>query len=69
MRERVFDGRMLGLNGQIVTYPQWFFALPVNTQLRLIRVAKEQRRETVRIVDPDRGPALGKLPLEVLHLL
>ncbi len=51
IRKSAFDGRMLGLNGQVLTYPQWFFALLVNTQRRLIRIAREQNCEIVRIIE------------------
>lgn len=65
MRESVFDGRMLGLNGQVVTYPQWFFALLVNAQRRLVRVAKEQRRESVRILERDKPTGFWRVLPEV----
>jgi hypothetical protein len=60
----VFDGRMLGLNGQVVTYPQWFFLLIKNAQRRLNRIAKEEKREPVRIIERD-GSGLWRVLPEV----
>jgi hypothetical protein len=64
----VFDGRMLGLNGQVVTYPQWFFLLLKNAQRRLNRIAREEKYEPVRIIERD-GSGLWRVLPEVKRQL
>jgi hypothetical protein len=70
-----FDGRMIGLQGQVVTYPQWFFAVILNTQRRLIRMAKEKtlltgrRHEPVRVVQRDKLTGFWRLLPEIKNQL
>lgn len=59
---------MLGLNGQVVMYPQWFFLLLKNAQRRLNRIAKEEKCEPVRIIERDSSGLWRVLP-EVKHQL
>lgn len=61
----MFDGRMLGLNGQVVTYPQWFFAFLVNAQRRLSRIAWEQNLLPVRIIERDKPTGFWRVLPEV----
>lgn len=61
----MFDGRMIGLNGQIVIYPQWFFAVLINAQRRLVRIAKEQQLEIVRIIERDKPTGFWRVLPEV----
>jgi hypothetical protein len=65
MREIAFDGRMLGLSGEVVTYPQWFFTILLNAQRRLNRIAKEQKREAVKIIERDKPTGLWQVLPEV----
>jgi hypothetical protein len=70
-----FDGRMIGLQGQVVTYPQWFFAVILNTQRRLIRIAKEKtlltgrRHEPVRVVQRDKLTGFWRVLPEIKNQL
>lgn len=65
MGEAIFDGRMIGLQGEVVTYPQWFFALLINTQRRLVRVAKKQQRPAAMILERDKPTGFWRVLPEV----
>lgn len=58
MAKSVFDGRMIGLSGEIVHYPKWFFLLIHNTQRALNRRARELGIEPVKIIERDRDSGL-----------
>ena len=53
MRERLFDGRMIGLKGEVVTYPKWFFLILQNSQRILDRKAKANGAVPIRIIERD----------------
>ena len=61
MGDSAFDGRMIGLYGKVVVYPQWFFALLINTQRRLSRIANEIGKPVVKIVERDKPSGLWQV--------
>lgn len=58
MRKNLFDGRMIGLKGEIVVYPKWFFLSILNTQRILDRKAKDSKIEPIKIVERDHATGL-----------
>jgi hypothetical protein len=69
MSESVFDGRMLGLSGEVVTYPQWFFAILIGAQRRLNKIAKDERQAAVKIIKRDKSTGFWRVLPEVKNQL
>jgi hypothetical protein len=69
IRESVFDGRMLGLQGEVVKYPRWFYFVIYNAQRRLDRIAKEDKRPAVKIIERDKPTGLYQVLPEVKRQL
>jgi hypothetical protein len=69
IRESVFDGRMLGLQGQVVTYPRWFYFVIYNAQRRLDRVAREDKRLAIKIIERDKPTGFYQVLPEVKRQL
>jgi hypothetical protein len=69
IRESVFDGRMLGLHGQVVTYPRWFYFVLYNAQRRLDRIAEEDKRPAIKIIERDKSTGFYQVLPEVKRQL
>jgi hypothetical protein len=69
IRESVFDGRMLGLHGQVVTYPRWFYFFIYNAQRRLDRIAKKDKRPAIKIIERDKPTGFYQVLPEIKRQL
>jgi hypothetical protein len=69
MSEASFDGRMIGMNGQVLTYPRWFFAIVINTQRRLNAIAKTKRKSALRVLERDKPTGFWRVLPEIRRQL
>ena len=49
-----FDGRMIGLSGDVVTFPRWLFMALQNAQRILDREARLKGRDSIKIIERDK---------------
>jgi len=65
MRRNSFDGKMIGLKGEIVIFPKWFFLMLHNVQRTLDRKAKATGRTPVKIIERDHATGLFSVREEI----
>ncbi len=58
MRRNLFDGRMIGLKGEIIVFPKWFFLSILNAQRILDRNAKLLEIDPIKIIERDHATGL-----------
>lgn len=75
MGEATFDGRMIGPQGRVVTYPRWFYLVLIQAHKHLVRTARERSLvlgvtvAPVRILARDKQSGFWRVLPEAYHQL